>query len=169
MIELTALRWTDIVALVTLEQQLFEQDPWSSATWWNELAARPQRVYRVARDDDAIVGYAGLSVTGDVADVMTIGVDPQARGQGVGQLLLRELLSLAVQAQVDAVLLEVRADNGPARRLYDRHGFEQISIRRRYYQPGDIDAYVLRRLLGDAELGHEGHPDRSEQEVTDVD
>lgn len=166
MIELTDLQWTDIDTLVTLEKQLFEQDAWSAATWWNELAARPQRVYRIARDDDAIVGYAGLSVAGDVADVMTIGVDPKARGQGVGQLLLRELLSLAGQARVDAVLLEVRADNGPARRLYGRHGFEQISIRRRYYQPGDIDAYVLRRLLRDDQPDHADHADH---EVTDVD
>lgn len=162
MIELADLRWTDIDTLVTLEQRLFEQDAWSAATWWNELAARPQRVYRVARDDDAILGYAGLSVAGEAADVMTIAVDPRAQGHGVGQLLLRELLALAGRARVDAVLLEVRADNGPARRLYDRHGFEQIGIRRRYYQPGDIDAYVLRRLLRDDHLGH------ADEEVTDV-
>jgi len=41
------------------------------------------------------------------------------------------------------VLLEVRADNETAIRLYRRHGFEQISVRRRYYQPGDIDALVM--------------------------
>lgn len=167
--ELTDLRWTDIAELVTLEQQLFEQDAWSAATWWNELAARPQRVYRVARSDGAILGYAGLSVAGDVADVMTIGVDPQAQGQGIGQLLLRELLSLAHQARADAVLLEVRADNGPARRLYERHGFEQISVRRRYYQPGDIDAYVLRRRLGDTTSGRSDQAHQPHQEAADVD
>ena len=50
------------------------------------------------------------------------------------------------------VLLEVRADNDAARRLYDRAGFEVISVRRRYYQPGDVDALVMRLLVtkGDA-------------------
>ena len=53
---------------------------------------------------------------------------------------------------VEAVLLEVRADNDAASRLYDRAGFEVISVRRRYYQPGDVDALVMRLLLtkGDA-------------------
>lgn len=160
MIELTQLRWTDIDTLVTLEQQLFEHDAWSAGAWWSELAARPQRMYRVARDGGEIVGYAGLSVAGDVADVMTIGVDRAAQGRGVGQLLLRDLLSLAGAARAEAVLLEVRADNDSARQLYGRHGFEQIGIRRRYYQPGDIDAFVLRRLLTNSP---------AEQDVCDVD
>ena len=47
-----------------------------------------------------------------------------------------------------ALLLEVRADNEAARRLYGTSGFEVISVRRRYYQPGDIDALVMRKHLG---------------------
>jgi ribosomal-protein-alanine N-acetyltransferase len=41
----------------------------------------------------------------------------------------------------------VRADNAPALALYARHGFQELSVRRRYYQPGDVDALVLRRRL----------------------
>jgi ribosomal-protein-alanine N-acetyltransferase len=44
-------------------------------------------------------------------------------------------------------MLEVRADNVAARNLYDRNGFDVLSARRRYYQPGDVDALVMRRLL----------------------
>ena len=50
-------------------------------------------------------------------------------------------------------MLEVRADNVPARRLYERHGFEEVSVRRRYYrQPDgpDVDAVVMRRRLEEA-------------------
>jgi len=51
-------------------------------------------------------------------------------------------------------MLEVRADNVAARRLYERHGFEEVSVRRRYYRrPGarDVDAVVMRcRLVGEA-------------------
>jgi ribosomal-protein-alanine N-acetyltransferase len=47
----------------------------------------------------------------------------------------------------------VRADNQPASALYRRHGFEPISVRRRYYQPGDVDAVVMRRRLGTGERG----------------
>jgi ribosomal-protein-alanine N-acetyltransferase len=45
-------------------------------------------------------------------------------------------------------MLEVRADNAPARKLYDSKGFEVLSVRRRYYQPGDVDAQVMRLTLG---------------------
>lgn len=147
--------WTDIDVLVELEKLLFADDAWSARTWWSELAGRPQRYYLVAQDGDRCVGYAGLSVAGDTADVMTIAVAPEAQGDGVGALLLNELISLATAAAVSAVLLEVRADNEPARRLYERGGFEQIGVRRRYYQPGDIDALVMRRHL-EKEPAHAG-------------
>ncbi|GAA2021443.1 ribosomal protein S18-alanine N-acetyltransferase [Terrabacter terrae] len=150
---LRELEWTDLAHLAELELHLFADDAWSERTWWAELAARPRREYVVATaPDGTIAGYAGLDVAGDVADVMTIAVAPAHQGRGLGRLLLAELVRRATERAVDAVLLEVRADNDAARRLYDRAGFEVISVRRRYYQPGDVDALVMRLLLtkGDA-------------------
>jgi ribosomal-protein-alanine N-acetyltransferase len=147
------LEWTDLVHLAGLEQQLFADDAWSEATWWSELAGRPRRDYVVAKTSDGtIAGYAGLDLSGDVADVMTIATSPGHQGRGTGRLLLAELVRRATAHGADAVLLEVRADNDAARRLYDRAGFEVISVRRRYYQPGDVDALVMRLLVtkGDA-------------------
>ena len=95
----------------------------------------------------AIAGYAGLDVSGDVADVMTIATAHDHQGRGTGRALLDELGRRAAGRGVEALLLEVRADNGAARRLYDRAGFEVISVRRRYYQPGDVDALVMRLQL----------------------
>jgi ribosomal-protein-alanine N-acetyltransferase len=147
------LEWTDLAHLAGLEQQLFADDAWSEATWWSELAGRPRRDYVVATTSDGtIAGYAGLDLSGDVADVMTIATTPGHQGRGTGRLLLAELVRRATAHGVDAVLLEVRADNDAARRLYDRAGFEVISVRRRYYQPGDVDALVMRLIVtkGDA-------------------
>jgi [ribosomal protein S18]-alanine N-acetyltransferase len=147
------LEWTDLVHLAGLEQQLFADDAWSEATWWSELAGRPRRDYVVAKTSDGtIAGYAGLDLSGDVADVMTIATSPGHQGRGTGRLLLAELVRRATAHGADAVLLEVRADNDAARRLYDRAGFEVISVRRRYYQPGDVDALVMRLIVtkGDA-------------------
>ena len=152
-IVLRDLEWTDLAHLASLEQQLFADDAWSEATWWSELAGRPRRDYVVATaPDGTIAGYAGLDVAGDVADVMTIATAPGRRRRGTGRVLLAELVRRATAHGVEAVLLEVRADNDAARRLYDRAGFEVISVRRRYYQPGDVDALVMRLLVtkGDA-------------------
>lgn len=143
--ELREMQWPDLAALDALEQELFGPWAWSQATWWAELAERPRRRYVVACEDESIVGYAGLDCGTDVSDVMTIAVSPAQQGTGLGVRLTEWLLSEASGSE--AVLLEVRADNEPAIGLYRRFGFEQIQVRRRYYQPGDIDALIMRRLL----------------------
>ena len=142
------LAWPDLVALARLEVEVFADDAWSERTWWAELAGRPRRDYVVAVGPGAdVVGYAGLDLGGDVADVMTVAVTPAARGTGLGDRLLIDRLERATAHGAHAVVLEVRADNAPALRLYERHGFERLSLRRRYYQPGDVDAVVMRLLL----------------------
>ncbi|MEO6997978.1 MAG: ribosomal protein S18-alanine N-acetyltransferase [Terracoccus sp.] len=145
-VRLRDVEWTDLALLAQLETELFAADAWSEETWWAELAGRPRRDYVLALDEaDAVLGYAGLDVSGDTADVMTIATTSSARGSGVGRRLLDELLRRAAAHGAVALLLEVRADNLAARKLYDRSGFELISTRRRYYQPDDVDALVLRR------------------------
>lgn len=142
--------WRDIPRLAELETELFADDAWSAETWWAELAGRPRRCYVVLDGHDGIEGYAGVDLGGDVADVMTVAVVPGSRGRGLGDLLVGELVRRAAESGAGSVMLEVRADNGPARRLYERHGFQEVSSRRRYYrQPGgrDVDAVVMRRRL----------------------
>ena len=142
------LTWTEIPALAAAERELFADDAWTEPTWWAELAARPRRDYLVATTPDgSLVGYAGVDCAGDTADVMTIAVGTAYRGMGLGDRLLDELVARATARGAQALLLEVRADNAPALALYARHGFQELSVRRRYYQPGDVDALVLRRRL----------------------
>lgn len=141
------MRWTDIAELARIDVELFGHEAWSEATWWSELAGRPQRRYRVVTDDEGILGYAGVDCPGDVADVMTIAVQPRGRGTGLAGELLRWMRAEAVDAGAEALLLEVRDDNIPARKLYERNGFERISVRRGYYQPEGVDALIMRARL----------------------
>ena len=143
------MRWWDVERLLPAEQELFGPDAWTAETFWSELAA-PGRSYLVAEQvldadpDPVLLGYAGLMVGGAQSDVQTVAVLPAAQGRGWGGRLLRELVRTAAGERAGSLLLEVRADNGPAIALYRRHGFEQIAVRRRYYQPGDVDALVMR-------------------------
>ena len=150
MTKLRPLRWQDIPELVALEQQLFAHDAWGEPTWWAELAQRPRRSYVVAQSGDSLAGYAGLDRGGDVADVMTIAVAPAHQGTGLGRVLLDRLVADARESGAEHLMLEVRADNEAAQRLYARSGFELLTVRRKYYQPGDVDAHVMRlHLKGD--------------------
>ncbi len=110
------------------------------------VAAEPVRLY--AAGPQPLVGYAGLWFDGDVTQVMTIGVDPAFQHQGVGSVLLEALVERSRELGASAVLLEVRVDNDAALGLYAKHGFEQLGIRKRYYQPEDVDAYTMRLELG---------------------
>ena len=134
---------TDIEQLAQLERELFADDAWSQQTWWAELAGRPRRDYVAEVEGAEVLGYAGLDHGGDVADVMTIAVAPSARGRGLGRRLLDELETRARAGRAASVMLEVRADNAAAIGLYDRAGYTVVSTRRRYYQPGDVDALIL--------------------------
>ncbi len=148
-------RGADVPALALLDEELFGADAWGERTWWAELARRPRRYYVVAEEAGpdreegapAIVGYAGCDLGGVSADVMTIATAPGARGRGVGDLLLARLIQEARKDDASVLLLEVRADNVSALRVYGRHGFVEISRRPRYYQPDDVDAIVMRKTL----------------------
>jgi ribosomal-protein-alanine N-acetyltransferase len=146
---LRPLTWRDIPVLAALEPELFAADAWSEASWWSELAQRPRRSYVVAEQDGAVAGYAGIDRAGEIADVMTIAVAPTAQGQGWGRRLMDHLVSDARDSGADYLMLEVRADNAPAQHLYDSTGFVTLTTRRKYYQPGDVDAHIMRLDLKD--------------------
>ncbi len=146
-LELREVHWSDLADLARAEEQIFPVDAWPEPAWWAELAGRPRRDYVAAVEGERIVGYAGLDHAGEVADVMTVAVLPSARGRGLGRRLLAELAERARARGAAYLLLEVRSDNTAARRLYESVGFVELSVRRRYYQPGDVDALVMRMPL----------------------
>lgn len=86
----------------------------------------------------------GWSPCGEQGDVQTIAVARDHQGTGLGARLLAELLRAATAFECHEVMLECRVDNVRAQKLYERFGFEPIGFRRGYYQPGNVDALVMR-------------------------
>ncbi|MGC5565789.1 ribosomal protein S18-alanine N-acetyltransferase [Streptomyces sp. FR-108] len=146
------MRWWDIEPVLDLEKDLFPEDAWSRGMFWSDLAhargPEATRRYVVAEvegeDGGVIVGYGGLAAAGDAGDVQTIAVAREHWGTGLGALILTELLRAATAFECAEVLLECRVDNIRAQKLYERFGFEPIGFRRGYYQPGNVDALVMR-------------------------
>ena len=151
----------DLASVLALENELFPDDPWSAQMFTEEVAQPPSaRLYLVAEADDAsgpvaatagpgVAGYAGMMFLpgGVQADVLTIAVARAYWGRGIGSTLLSALLQAAVGRGCTEVFLEVREDNPRARGLYLRRGFEEIGVRRGYYQPSGVDAIVMRKDL----------------------
>lgn len=129
-----------------LEAQLFHgDDPWPAAAFQGALRAGHNH-YVGAHLEGTLVGYAGISRLGRREpfeyEVHTIGVDPVYQGQGIGRVLLAELLRFAGSGEV---FLEVRTDNAPAIALYESVGFVNVGLRKRYYRVSGADAYTMRR------------------------
>ncbi|MCX4857690.1 ribosomal protein S18-alanine N-acetyltransferase [Streptomyces canus] len=145
---LREMRWWDIDSVLELEKDLFPEDAWSRGMFWSELAhsrgPEATRRYVVAEEGERLVGYAGLASAGELADVQTIAVARDHWGTGLGSVLLTELLRAATAFECAEVMLECRIDNVRAQKLYERFGFEAIGFRRGYYQPGNVDALVMR-------------------------
>lgn len=141
----------DLDAIMRLERATFVNDAWPEETMRRELES-PHGYYLVAVDDEAedpdqrLAGYAGLLAPagGDQGDIQTIAVAPFARGIGLGRGLMHALITQARRRHLGELFLEVRADNPIARTLYESLGFEQIGIRRGYYQPDGVDAISMR-------------------------
>jgi ribosomal-protein-alanine N-acetyltransferase len=146
-VTLRPMRTSDLDELLPYEDELFGTESWSRQSYLDELADTELRQYLVAEQDGTVVGSAGLLVIGETAQILTVGVLPAARRQGIGERLVQALLAEAVRRRASEVLLEVRMDNAAARQLYTKLGFAVIGTRRGYYDQGRMDAVVMRRAL----------------------
>jgi ribosomal-protein-alanine N-acetyltransferase len=140
------LKRSDAVRCAELEAQLFGgDDPWPARVFEAELAAKHNH-YVAARIEDKVVGYGGIARLGRSKpyeyEIHTIGVDPAYHRQGIGRGVLGRLLELAPGG---TVFLEVRTDNAAAIALYERFGFANVGLRKRYYRVSGADAYTMRR------------------------
>jgi ribosomal-protein-alanine N-acetyltransferase len=141
------MRWWHLEHVLSLEHDAFAGSAWTPEQLWSELAqvSRGRHYVVACTPDGAVAGYAGLAVTGDSADVMTVAVATGLRRGGLGRALVVDLLEHAADQGVHEVLLEVAADNTAAQALYDSVGFTRLSRRRDYYGAGRDGVVMLRR------------------------
>jgi ribosomal-protein-alanine acetyltransferase len=96
--------------------------------------------YIVAKENGLVVGFAGLWFSVDDAHITNIVVRKSYRQQGIGNALLKVLIELGKVKE--SLTLEVNTQNEIAQKLYLKHGFENLGIRKKYYG-GIQDAYIM--------------------------
>ena len=132
----------DISMVVAIEKECFST-PWSYDSFVLELTS-PITFYLVAVDEkEMIVGYGGMWLVLDEANITNIGVAVDARGKGVASLILEGLISKAILIGIKEVNLEVRESNIGAYKLYSGFGFKETGRRKGYYQKPSEDALLL--------------------------
>ncbi len=156
----------DMSSVLALEMTGFPQrERWSEHSWQAELQL-PSRCGFAVREGRVVVAVCLLSVVLGEAELLRIVVDPARRGRGLARRLLDEGIRWARSRGAVRMLLEVREDNGSARRLYASAGFAQIHRRENYYGP-DKDALVLARTLAPGAPFGTVPPGTAEEEIHD--
>lgn len=152
-IRVRELVWADVTQVAVIESLLFGPSAWTMGMLTEELRGTGRWYIGAHPIDDGghtpLVGYGGIWYDGEHAHIMTIGVHPERQGEGIGQVLMTQLVLRARQIGARSMLLEVAVNNPAAIAMYARAGFERIGLRKRYYQPEDVDAYTMQLVLKD--------------------
>ena len=122
---------------------------WGEGEFDQMLSERNTLVHRL-RLKGRVIGFSVSRLAADEAELLSIAVDQKYRGRGLSRDLLHTHLGHLAGRGIRTVFLEVEENNQPARRLYQRAGFEPVGRRERYYRDNsgqDLNALVLKRDL----------------------
>ncbi|MBQ3337201.1 MAG: ribosomal protein S18-alanine N-acetyltransferase [Selenomonadaceae bacterium] len=136
-----AMTTEDADAVAEIEEKSFAM-PWKRDDFWRE-AQNELATYIVGELDGKIVAYAGAWVSFNQAEVMSVAVVPELRGQGVGTILFGELIKAVKARGATAITLEVRPSNTPAIKLYKSFGLRSVGRRKGYYLDNGEDALIM--------------------------
>lgn len=119
-------------------------DFWTYSILKDELNCSSSH-YIVAKLNNEIVGFCGIKIVLDSADIMNIVVKKDFRNLGIGTALLNEIITLCLSLNLSSITLEVRKDNEYAISLYKNFGFETLGVRKKYYN--GIDGFIMEKKI----------------------
>lgn len=142
------MRLQDLGQVILIEHEIFIF-PWTLGNFRDSIEAGYACRVLAQKDNDTLMGYGVLMMGVDEAHLLTLGVGSVWQKQGCGAHLLEYFIEFAGIGGAKSVLLDVRASNTNAAKLYQRLGFEQVAVRKGYYPAmcGKEDALVMRRVL----------------------
>jgi len=145
-IELRPMTADDLPAVMAIETQIYAF-PWTEGNFHDSLAAG-YHCWAYAREGE-LVGYAVLMLAADEGHLLNLSISATKQNQGYGGMLLRRICELGRGLGARLIFLEVRPSNLAGLRLYERHGFERVGLRRDYYPApqGREDALTYSFLL----------------------
>lgn len=120
-------------------------NPWLKEPFREDFIDNPDSFWWVAAEDKKIIGFCGLWRQYDEFHIINVCVLPQHRRKRIGTELVSAMLTKADEENVKFILLEVRATNTAAQKLYESFGFRNMYVRKKYYQDNGEDAIVMVR------------------------
>ena len=122
------------------------QNAWTENDF-KDAVNQQQQYYWVALKEHKIVGFVGMLVAADEADITHIAVQKEYRRQHIAFALLQELICQASELGVGTIYLEVRRNNSSAQRFYQAMNFEEVGVRKNYYTNPKEDAIIMKKTI----------------------
>ena len=144
-IEISEMSLTDFDEIKNVLTSDFD-DFWNSETLKNELCNNNSH-YIVAKINNNIVGFAGIKIILDEADIMNIVTKKDSRNSGIGSTLFSSVIDFAKSKNVKKITLEVNENNLSAIHLYEKFGFVRIAERKKYYNGTDTAIIMQLNLI----------------------
>ena len=143
MINVREMQIDDLEKVMKIENESFSI-PWTETGFFTFLI-RDDTLFLVAEEDENILGYIGMVCVPEDGDITNVAVDEKCRNKGIGKLLVGGMIERSAKRGVKNIFLEVRVSNAPAIHLYESFGFENVGVRKNYYEEPKEDAYIMRR------------------------
>ena len=136
----------DLDDVMEIENVVYSH-PWSRGNFSDSINAGYS--CWVLQEDAEMIGYAVLMLAMDEAHLLNISIARHRQQQGMGRVLLDNMMTIARSHGAAHIFLEVRVSNRPAIALYEKMGFNEMAIRRKYYpgHHGREDAYLMGMAL----------------------
>lgn len=139
MIKIEKMTFEDFKSIENVLQTEFDEF-WTPSILKSELESSLSK-YIVAKYEDEVVGFAGIIILPDDVEITNIVTKKNERKKGIGKLLLDKLIQMAFELKKD-ISLEVNEENNAAINLYKKAGFEEVGIRKKYYN-GKNNAIIM--------------------------
>lgn len=128
-------------ACAELSELCLPEEAWSLESFRSEAEKSSGYVLTALDEKQTVKGFLTASCILDTADLTAIAVSPESRKQGIAGMLLKTLFQKIGSAEI---FLEVRESNLPARNFYEKYNFQQVGIRKNFYQNPDENAILMK-------------------------
>lgn len=132
-------------ALSDLDKMCVGNDGWSADSFKSE-AEKDNGIVLYAVENEVVTGLICGYFAADEAEITSVAVSPKNRRNGIAGQLMKAYLT-ALPEITNSIFLEVRESNSPAIGLYEKYGFEKISIRKNFYSFPDENAVVMQHII----------------------
>lgn len=118
---------------------------WTPGVLFSELKNENTK-YIVLKENNNILGLAGIWITPDTVELNNIVIKKDSRGKGYSKVLLEKLIEISKETSREIFTLEVSEENVVAINLYKKYGFENVGLRKKYYK-GKYDAILMSKKI----------------------